>query len=140
MLLTVFISYNLMVLLDLEKGVFVALVEFGMVYLYPFQWLWFGAVRIVFNTEFTSLMFFLFQIEHLTLEISPSYISFFLLYFLFFIFFAFQARTHGIWRFPGWGSNWSHSCWPMQQPQQHHIQAIPATYTTAHSNAGSLTH
>lgn len=36
MLLTVFISYNLMVLLDLEKGVFVALVEFGMVYLYPF--------------------------------------------------------------------------------------------------------
>ena len=30
--------------------------------------------------------------------------------------------------------------WPTSQPQQHRIQATPVTYTTAHSNAGSLTH
>ena len=38
--------------------------------------------------------------------------------------------------FLGPGSNWSCSCWP----QQHGIQFTSATYTTAHSNAGSLTH
>ena len=27
----------------------------------------------------------------------------------------------GIWRFPGWRSNWSYSCWPTPQPQQHRI-------------------
>ena len=29
---------------------------------------------------------------------------------------------------------------PIPQPQQHQIRAISATYTTAHGNAGSLTH
>ena len=29
---------------------------------------------------------------------------------------------------------------PTPQPQQHRIQVVSATYTTAHSNAGSLTH
>ena len=29
---------------------------------------------------------------------------------------------------------------PVPEPQQHQIQAAPATYTTAHSNTGSLTH
>ena len=38
------------------------------------------------------------------------------------------------------GSNWSYSCWPTPQPQQHEIRATSATYTTAHGNAGSLTH
>ena len=32
------------------------------------------------------------------------------------------------------------SCWPTPQPQQHQTQATSATYTTAHGNAGSLTH
>ena len=31
--------------------------------------------------------------------------------------------------------NWSCSCRPMPEPQQHGIQASSATYTTAHSNA-----
>ena len=40
---------------------------------------------------------------------------------------------------PRLGLNWSYSCWPVPQPQQHTIQATSAIYTTAHSNAGSLT-
>ena len=32
------------------------------------------------------------------------------------------------------------SCQPMPEPQQRQIQAAPVTYTTAHCNAGSLTH
>ena len=28
----------------------------------------------------------------------------------------------------------------MTQPQRHGIRALPVTYTTAHGNAGSLTH
>ena len=42
-------------------------------------------------------------------------------------------------RFPGWGSNWSCSCWPMPQPQQCQIRAAFATYAAAHSNTGFLT-
>ena len=41
---------------------------------------------------------------------------------------------------PRLGSNWSYSCWPRPQPQQHSIRAISATYATAHSNARSPTH
>ena len=52
----------------------------------------------------------------------------------------FKGRTRGMWRFPGWGSNQSCSHQPMPQPQQCQIQAISATYTTAHGNVGSSTH
>ena len=38
------------------------------------------------------------------------------------------------------GSNWSCSHQPMPEPQQRGIQATSVTYTTAHGNAGSLTH
>ena len=38
------------------------------------------------------------------------------------------------------GSNWSYSCWPTLQPQQHQIYATSAIYTTAPSNTRSLTH
>ena len=55
-------------------------------------------------------------------------------------FFPFQGCTHGIWRVPGQGSNQSCSCRPAPQPQQRCIRALSATYTTAHGNAGSLTH
>ena len=41
---------------------------------------------------------------------------------------------------PRLGSNWSYSCWPIPQPWQRQIRAMSATYTTAHSNARSLTH
>ena len=37
---------------------------------------------------------------------------------------------------------WNQSCgsWSTPQPQYHQIQALSVTYTTAHGNAGSLTH
>ena len=41
---------------------------------------------------------------------------------------------------PARGSNLSYGCWPTLQPQQHRIWAVSVTYTTAHSNIGSLTH
>ena len=41
---------------------------------------------------------------------------------------------------PRVGSNQNRSCWPTPQPQKCQIQAASATYTTAHGNAGSLTH
>ena len=36
--------------------------------------------------------------------------------------------------------NQSCICQPTPQPQQHQVQAASSTYTTAHGNAGSLTH
>uniref|UniRef100_A0A4X1UVP8 Uncharacterized protein n=1 Tax=Sus scrofa TaxID=9823 RepID=A0A4X1UVP8_PIG len=41
---------------------------------------------------------------------------------------------------PRLGVDRSYSCWLTPQPQQHQIRASSATYTTAHGNAGSLTH
>ena len=58
----------------------------------------------------------------------------------FFFFCLFQGCSHGTWRFPAQGSNWSCSHWPTTEPQQRGIQARSAAYTTAHGNAGSLTH
>ena len=52
----------------------------------------------------------------------------------------FLGRSRGIWSFPGLGSNQSCSCQPTPEPQQLGIRAMSATYTTAHSNVGSLTH
>ena len=60
--------------------------------------------------------------------------------FFFLFFFAFQGHICGIWKFPGQGSNQSCSFWPTPQPQQCQIQVTSATYITAHSNTGSLTH
>ena len=54
--------------------------------------------------------------------------------------FSFGTHTCSIWKFPGQGSNQSYSSWPTLQPQQSRIQATSAIYTTAHDNAGSLTH
>ena len=54
--------------------------------------------------------------------------------------YLFQGCTHSTWMFPGQGSNWSCSRWPMTQPQQQGIQASSVSYITAHGNAGSLTH
>ena len=52
----------------------------------------------------------------------------------------FQGHPQGIRKLPGWGSKQSCGCWPTPQPQQGGIRALSATYTTAHSNAGSSTH
>ena len=40
---------------------------------------------------------------------------------------------------PGWRLNQSYSCQPKPQPLQREIQVVSVTYTTAHSNARSLT-
>ena len=58
--------------------------------------------------------------------------------YLFIVFYLFRAAPRRIWRFPGQGLNRNRSCWPI--PQQHRIWASSASYTTAHGNAGSLTH
>ena len=52
----------------------------------------------------------------------------------------FWGCSRGIWRFPGEGLNRSCSHQPTPEPQQRRIRAASATYTTAHGNAGSLTH
>ena len=56
-----------------------------------------------------------------------------------FLFFFF-CHTHSIWKFPGYGLNWSCICLPTPQPRSCQIRAVSATYTTAHGNARSLTH
>jgi len=63
------------------------------------------------------------------------------LFLFFFLFFChFLGRSCGIWRFPGYELNQSCIHQPTPEPQQRGIQATSATYTTAHGNAGSLTH
>jgi len=61
-------------------------------------------------------------------------------FFSFCLFAISLGRSCSIWRFPGQGSNQSCSHWPMPEPQKRGIRAASATYTTAHGNAGSLTH
>ena len=74
--------------------------------------------------------------------ISPPFLFmagyFFFLLLLFF--WSFQDHTHGIWKFPGQGSNQSCGHWPKPQPQQCQIQATSLTDTTAQGNPGPLTH
>ena len=57
--------------------------------------------------------------------------------FSFFFFLFFLRPTWGVWKFPVQGSSWSCSCRPTPQQQQCGIRAT--TYTTAQSNASSLT-
>ena len=52
----------------------------------------------------------------------------------------FKGRTCGIWKFLGWWLNWSCGCWSTPQPRQPRIRAASVTYTTSHSNPGSLIH
>ena len=61
-------------------------------------------------------------------------------FFLFLSFCHFFGHSRGIWRLPGEGSTRSCSRRPTPEPQQRGIRAASATYTTAHGNAGSLTH
>ena len=61
-------------------------------------------------------------------------------FFFFFLLLSFYGLTRGVWRFPGQGSSQSYSCQPRAEPQQRQIQAASTAYTTAHSNARSLTH
>ena len=60
--------------------------------------------------------------------------------FYFFVFLPFLGPLLWHMEVSGWGVNWSCSHQPMPEPQQCRIQAMSATYTTAHGNTGSLTH
>ena len=67
---------------------------------------------------------------------------FFLVFFFFFFFLVFLGLPQRHMEVPRLGvksEHQSYSCWPIPQPQQCGIQAKSATYTIAHSNAGSLT-
>ena len=64
----------------------------------------------------------------------------YLLLLFFFGLSVFSGPNRGIWRFPGQGSNESFSCRSMPQALQCQREAVSVTYTTAHGNAGSLTH
>ena len=59
-------------------------------------------------------------------------------YFFIYCLLCFEGCPHGIWRFPGQGTNWSCSHQPMPEPQQHQILAAFATYTIAHGSIRSL--
>ena len=62
--------------------------------------------------------------------------SFFLFLFLF-LFFSYCHLQHM--KVPRHRSNWGFCCQPMPQPQQHRIQAVSVTYTTALGNTIFLT-
>ena len=66
------------------------------------------------------------------------FLNFYFYFYFIFLFLAFIGRMYSIWKFPGQGSNWSYSC-PLK-PQQCGIQAMSATYTTAHSITSFLNH
>ena len=56
-------------------------------------------------------------------------LCFFLFFFFyFFLFGLFRAKTHGIWKLPGYGSNRSYICWltPQPEPEPHQIRAVSA--------------
>ena len=85
--------------------------------------------------HFTSPFFFFFfstffySFDHLvSFSFFPSELPLeflFLFFFSFLYFFSFWGCTHGIWKFPGQGSNWSYSCW---------------AYVIAHGSPRSLSH
>ena len=60
--------------------------------------------------------------------------------FFFLVFLPFLGPLQRHMEVPRLWSNRSSSCQPTPEPQQRGIRAATATYTTAHGNAGSLTH
>ena len=46
------------------------------------------------------------------------------LFLSFFFFFFFLGHPYTIWRFPVKGSNWSYSCWPMQQTETWDLRCV----------------
>jgi len=61
------------------------------------------------------------------------------IYLFVYLFLLFKATPQHM-EVPRLRVEWSCSCCPTPQPQQLRIQAMSKTYTTAHGNAGSLTH
>ena len=78
----------------------------------------------------------IYSLAHLTYDrCSAMFFCLFVYLFLYFCLFRDTPVAYG-----GSQTNQSCSCWPMPQPQQCQIWAVSATYTTARSNTGSLTH
>ena len=95
----------------------------------------------MFQINFFNIMFQPFPSYSFGLKEAVLPFLFIFLFIIIIIFCYFLGRSHGIWRFPGQGSNRScRSNRPTPEPQQRGIRAASATYTTAQSNAGSLTH
>ena len=89
---------------------------------------------------FCALIFFSFSMQIIILSIILSTFLI-LIYFKLFIYlfvFSFQGCRCGIWKLPGQVSN--QNCSYQSQAQKCRIEAVSATYTTAHGSAGSLTH
>ena len=63
-----------------------------------------------------------------------------IIFFFFFLNFRFRNAPAAYGRSQARGLNQSCGCRPMPQPQQYRIRAAPATYTTAHGKARSLSH
>ena len=81
-----------------------------------------------FSHTFLRLYFLTASLRYSSYTVQPTH----------FFFLSFSGHSRGIWKVPRLGAELENSCWPTWQPQQHGIWAAPATYTTAHSNAGSL--
>ena len=104
--------------------------------LYPTRHYYYFVLHYLFRfTHILHLHFFFFfstffySFDHLvSFSFFPSELPLeflFLFFFSFLYFFSFWGCTHGIWKFPGQGSNWSYSCW---------------AYVIAHGSPRSLSH
>ena len=99
-------------------------VGFILSFLFCFLFLWLPILVLYLNC------FFFFMSVHIV----------FFFFGLFFSWVVFLFVCFSIWKFPGWGSNWSCSCQSTPQPQQCQIWDTSMTYTVSHGNAKSLTH
>ena len=74
-----------------------------------------------------------------SMRISTVYYYYYYYYYYYFVSLGLHPQHMEL---PRLGSNWSYSCQPtpQPQPQQHQIPEASEIYTTAHGNAGSLTH
>ena len=101
---------------------------------------------------FTGLVLLVEILLSVVCSLLPKLESFIVLYWrvaktlweiVFFFFSPLFFKGHTQWHVevPRLGSNRSCCCWPTPEPQPHQIWAASSsTYTTAHSNAWSLTH
>ena len=74
-----------------------------------------------FNCCFSDLLYAQWKRPELHMYPACQHITLFVCLFLVFFFF-FRAAPHSIWKFPRLGVQWSYSCRPPPQPQQHRFQ------------------
>ena len=91
-------------------------------------------------SHFVGSLFALFRVSFAVQKLLSLIRSHLFIFLIFCLFFGGGAAPSAYGGSQAKGSNWSCSCWSTPQPQQCGIWVASATYTTAHSNAGSLTH